>query len=262
MHSPRHLINELTAVEKRAGDAVYSEHTAEVVKSIRLLQADAEQRFADKAEVWLALARAYAEAGAVAPAVKAYRDAIEKDTKSERSVRTIDAYRQLANLEARVAPQRAQREADPFDFGRDEHGVTEDPAELFDLAEKRLDDLAPLDQSAEWHAIKGSLFKKRASTLTGDAQRDELRRSMDALPCRRAGEQPAGVRRCPLRRVPLLPHTAHGLRAVGPTTHRSARRTSSGWRCRRRRTTPRRATTWSEPGSRTSTPPRSSPEAA
>jgi len=180
VHSPRHLINELTAVEKRAGDAVYSEHTAEVVKSIRLLQADAEQRFADKAEVWLALARAYAEAGAFARAVKAYRDAIEKDTKSERSVRTIDAYRQLANLEARVAAQRANERPDPFDFGLDEQGVREDPAELFDLAEKRLADLAPLDQSAEWNAIRGSLFKKRASTLIGDAQREELRRSMDA----------------------------------------------------------------------------------
>ena len=58
--------------------------------------------------------------------------------------------------------------------------MREDPAELFDLAEKRLADLAPLDQSAEWNAIRGSLFKKRASTLIGDAQREELRRSMDA----------------------------------------------------------------------------------
>ena len=64
VHSPRHLINELKAVEKRAGDAVYSEHTVEVVESIRLLQAEAEQRFANNAEVWLALAQAYAEAGA------------------------------------------------------------------------------------------------------------------------------------------------------------------------------------------------------
>ena len=95
-------------------------------------------------------------------------------------MRTIDAYRQLANLEARVAAQRANKRPDQFDFGPDEDGVTEDAAALFALAEKRLDDLAPLDQSAEWHAIRGSLFKKRASTLTGDAQRDELRRSMDA----------------------------------------------------------------------------------
>ena len=180
VHSPRHLINELKAVEKRAGDAVYSEHTVEVVESIRLLQAEAEQRFANNAEVWLALAQAYAEAGAFARAVKAYRDAITKDTKAERSVRTIDAYRQLANLEARVAAQRANKRPDQFDFGPDEDGVTEDAAALFALAEKRLDDLAPLDQSAEWHAIRGSLFKKRASTLTGDAQLAELRRSMDA----------------------------------------------------------------------------------
>ena len=120
--------------------------------------------------MWLALAQAYAEAGAFARAVKAYRDAITKDMKAERSVRTINSYRQLANLEARVAAQRAHERPDQFDFGPDEDGVPESAAALFTLAEKRLDDLAPLDRSAEWHAIRGSLFKKRASTLTGDVQ--------------------------------------------------------------------------------------------
>ena len=47
---------------------------------------------------------------------------------------------------------RANKRPDPFDFGPDEDGVAEGAAELFAMAEKRLDDLAPLDQSAEWHA--------------------------------------------------------------------------------------------------------------
>ena len=98
IYSPGHLINELKAVEKQAGDAVDREHVREVVEHIHALQLEGEARFPHAVEVWLALAQAYAEAGAFERAVLAYRKAIPDDTASERGVQTIEAYRQYANM--------------------------------------------------------------------------------------------------------------------------------------------------------------------
>jgi CHAT domain-containing protein/pimeloyl-ACP methyl ester carboxylesterase len=175
IHSPRHLMNELKAAEKRAGDAVDDGHIEEVVRHIRSLQDDAEKRFDDDADVWLALAHAYGEAGAFERAVLAYRQAIPEDVSVKRGVQTVDAYRQFANMEARLAAQRARGTAGPLEFDEHEARVPEDHAALFDAALKRLDSLEALDQSAEWFAIRGSLFKKRASTLTRGDQRAEQR---------------------------------------------------------------------------------------
>jgi tetratricopeptide (TPR) repeat protein len=172
----------LKAVEKQAGDAVDSEHVTEVVKHIRTLQCEGEARFPRNVEMWLALAQAYAEAGAFERAVLAYRKAIPDDTTSERGVQTIDAYRQYANIEARLAAQKAREEEGPLPFQDDEERVTDDPLSLFARAEARLDDLSALDTSPEWYAIRGSLHKKRASTLDADdpARAVELRHSMVA----------------------------------------------------------------------------------
>ena len=182
IYSPRHLINELKAVEKRAGDAVDSDHVTEVVSHIRELQREAAARFASSTEVWLALALAYGEAGAFERAVLAYRKAIPDDTTAARGVQTIDAYRQYSNIEARFAAQKERDEEGPLPFEDGEDRVADDPRSLFARAEARLDSLRALDDSPEWHAIRGSLHKKRASTLAGDdpARALELRRSMAA----------------------------------------------------------------------------------
>jgi hypothetical protein len=132
--------------------------------------------------VWLALAQAYAEAGAFERAVLAYRKAIPDDTASERGVQTIEAYRQYANMEARLAAQKARGEAGPLPFESGEPRVTDDPLSLFARAEARLDALSALDTSPEWYAIRGSLHKKRASTLAADdpTRARELGRSVVA----------------------------------------------------------------------------------
>jgi pimeloyl-ACP methyl ester carboxylesterase/CHAT domain-containing protein len=182
IYSPRHLINELKAVEKQAGDAVDSEHVTEVVEHIHALQREGESRFTRDVEVWLALAQAYAEAGAFERALLAYRRAIPDDTSSDRGVQTLDAYRQYANIEARFAAQKARGEEGPLPFDQGEDRITDEPSTLFARAESRLDDLSKLDTSPEWFAIRGSLHKKRASTLDAEdpLRARELQRSMAA----------------------------------------------------------------------------------
>ena len=123
-------------MEKQAGDAVDREHVREVVEHIHALQLEGEARFPHAVEVWLALAQAYAEAGAFERAVLAYRKAIPDDTASERGVQTIEAYRQYANMEARLAAQKARGEAGPLPFESGEPRVTDDPLSLFACAPK------------------------------------------------------------------------------------------------------------------------------
>ena len=129
--------------------------------------------------MWRALAKAYAEAGEFADAVFCYRKAIGLD---KRGVCGLDARWQLANLEARLAAQVLQPDRRGMVTAEGLSPIKDMPADLFRTAESALRHLEHFEPSAELYAIRGSLYKKRASTRRpgSKAQLQDLGRSMVA----------------------------------------------------------------------------------
>ena len=87
IYSPGHLINELKAVEKQAGDAVDREHVREVVEHIHALQLEGEARSRTRWRCGWRWRRPMPRRARSSRAVLAYRKAIPDDTASERGCR-------------------------------------------------------------------------------------------------------------------------------------------------------------------------------
>ena len=126
--------------------------------------------------VYEALGRAYRELGCFNDAVWAYRASAACDEGI--GSMTIDAVRQLANLEARLAVNTQLKRRGTF---LPEHPLKDTPAALFQQARKRADRLRGFQNTVETFEILGSLHKKRAATRTpGEQRTKELHASQDA----------------------------------------------------------------------------------
>ena len=163
--SAQHLVRLLRSTAQRAGDSTTEAELERLVGELRALEGRNVdfQRFPIVRE---AFAEAYAEAGDFESAVHWYREAIASGREPARA--TLRAIEQLANMEVRLAVGRHR--SSEWEAGRVEEGAEA----LFDLAAKRLAQLHDLGETAERHALRGSLLKKRATTLESAADRREM----------------------------------------------------------------------------------------
>lgn len=178
------LKDAVAALGQRAGDSASAEHLARVLDELRAHEAEHLPRYDDSPELWQALADAYSEAGAFDDAVNAYRKAV---LNSKNGAVSISAVQQLANLEVRLATHK-HRQPPTDDAGQGGHPdvrlgrklIKDTPARLFTEAERRLNRLQALHETAECHALLGSLYKKRATTVGGTRREQLLAKSRDA----------------------------------------------------------------------------------
>ena len=161
--SATQLERAIAVVAAEAGDAISTDQQAVVRTRLADLQRDGEA-FLDNGRVLEASALAWSELGDYPEAIEAY----EKALKDRKGGAHLWAGEQLANLEVRYAV-RLHRE--PERTAADNEKV----AELFNAARDRLDQLDALGgASGERYALRGSLYKKRATTRSGQDRLEDL----------------------------------------------------------------------------------------
>ena len=164
--SPAQLARELHQAAVRAGNSTTQAYCAEVRQRVDFLRVAGKELLEDAA-VLEALGYAYGELGRYEDAVAAYLESMRQDTAGVR----LRAIEQLANFEVRSAT-RLIRAADP---------APPEAAALFDRAAERLLRLEGLaGQTAERHALRGSLEKRRATMLRDGERVAALARARDA----------------------------------------------------------------------------------
>jgi tetratricopeptide (TPR) repeat protein len=162
--SANQLVHHIEGLGKSAGLASDSTAARRVARSLDDLWTREGDRFGNSRVVEAAGA-AYAELGQFDRAVAAYRLAVENRSADVR-VRTIE---QLANVEARLAAirHRDQDDATP-------RKTPDGPDELFERSNQHLDLAFAIGATPERHAIRGSYYKKRATTESRKSTRNKM----------------------------------------------------------------------------------------
>ncbi len=161
--STAQLARELRQAAVRAANSTTQAYRGEVRRRVDALRV-AGKELLDDAAVLEALGYAYGELGRYDDAAAAYLASMRQDGAGVR----LRAIEQLANFEVRCA----------MDLVRTSEPRLAEAGELFDRALNRLDRLEALaGATAERHALRGSLEKKRATMLDGPARTAALTRA-------------------------------------------------------------------------------------
>ncbi|MFP5316695.1 MAG: CHAT domain-containing protein [Acidimicrobiia bacterium] len=160
------LIRRLQDISVQASDAGPDRRTG-LLAQTAALEVFARTEW-DQGKVWSALADAYRALVSYEPAVRCYRTAL-KVRDSEVPIGSVE---QLAWVEHRLAIDLMTKGVKAADLDK----PNTVPA-LRKTAERRIDDLDRLGESAERHALRGGLYKQDASLLTGDGRRQALDRA-------------------------------------------------------------------------------------
>ncbi len=165
------MIRRLEVLEQKAGDATTVEWLTGLFDGVKTLDENHLHRFS-KPPVYHVLAKAYAELGAYEDAVWAYRRVKQHALKGKLPLVAVE---QLANMEVRLACQIELKERSPR--WPAVHPCKDDPKKLFEKAKRRLDKLIRLEPTGERHALLGSYWKKRATTLRPSSRRASLKKA-------------------------------------------------------------------------------------
>jgi len=159
------LVREFDLAAAKAGGATTEAALKAIAADVNVLQA-ASGDLLDDGRVLEALGRALSELGRYEEAVSVYEQALRSE-KGEARLHTVE---QLGNLLGRVAVQRS----------RNGCASGHDIEALFEKARSKLDLVKSVAPTAERCALRGSLEKKRATTLTGEARPGALEAARDA----------------------------------------------------------------------------------
>ncbi len=207
--SAAQLARDLRLAAIRASEATTVEHTRQVAREVNGLRV-AGGDLVNDGRVLEELGDAFSELGHYEQAVEAYEQALREE-KGEVRIRTAE---QLANLKARLAVNLARKP----DGSADARRLFAEASSMLDL----LDRLA--GNTAERHALRGSLEKKRATTVEGEQR-------AKALITARAAYLTARQLSSPDRHAWLVPyHTNLWLQLVILTSESAAlAEEESGW---------------------------------